>query len=546
MSYLQRYKALTAESPSQTKTEVLNSISNALPMTIDKSQREDLVKALLSDLAVSKGGVIGSDETLPALVALKTLGRDPSGSTIIVQKEHLEVLHTFAKSKATENSKEALRCVANALLLIEAGRGTWLSIGGGETCLDIMKRETAPDYVFLGARILFVATTQQSDFIVKAVTSLGAVDIVATKLDSLLGLMRAGRPMSKEAMIDTLKFAFNLLLQYPRMMQAKAKEGQDDPANKPVLGDLWDDRFTPFVPILLHLFNSLPQTTSSPLAPPLTHVIHALLSVPVGPFAEQWFSTSATSTPTSTKSETAFSKVRQRLSPTSPPSGTLPLPNAPKDALRRGYDLLDATLATFTPEDPDDKSVRAKCREMDVSLDDVAPPLALLMARMVREDDEARRRMKQWILPSDLDRSTPLEKKSNFLGRCLRLMTSVYFPRLKDSVGEMLFALCNSDPNAMAAQLGYGNCAGFLFNKGIITPPTASSEADIPSDPDINPITGAKADESPNDVLAGMSEEEKEREAEKLFVLFDRLEKMGMVVNPVRKAQQEGKLEELP
>ncbi|KAG8965964.1 hypothetical protein FRB90_011028, partial [Tulasnella sp. 427] len=304
------------------------------------------------------------------------------------------------------------------------------------------KRETTPDYVFLGARILFVATTQQSDFIVRAVNSLGAVDIVATKLDSLLGLMQAGRPMSKEAMIDALKLVFNLLLQYPRMMQARAK---DDAANKPVMGELWDDKFTPFVPILLHLFNSLPQTTNSPLAPPLTHVIHALINVPVAPFAEQWFPTSATSTPTSTKSETTFSKVRQRLSPTSPPSGTLPLPNGAKDALRRGFDLLDATLATFTPDDPDDQSVRAKCREMDVSLDDVAPPLALLMARMVREDDEARRRMKQWLLPADLDRSTPLEKRPNLLGRCLRLMTSVYFPKLKDSIGEMFFALCNSD-----------------------------------------------------------------------------------------------------
>lgn len=59
--------------------------------------------------------------------------------------------------------------------------------------------------------------------------------------------MRAGRPMSKDAMIDCLKFTFNLLLQYPRMMQAKAKEAQEDPANKPVLGDLWDDKFAPYV-----------------------------------------------------------------------------------------------------------------------------------------------------------------------------------------------------------------------------------------------------------------------------------------------------------
>jgi len=39
-----------------------------------------------------------------------------------------------------------------------------------------------------------------------------------------------------------------------------------------------------------------------------------------------------------------------------------------------------------------------------------------------------------------------------------------------------------------------------------------------------------------------MTDEEKEREAEKLFVLFDRLEKTGMVRNPIRKAIHEGKL----
>ncbi len=42
-----------------------------------------------------------------------------------------------------------------------------------------------------------------------------------------------------------------------------------------------------------------------------------------------------------------------------------------------------------------------------------------------------------------------------------------------------------------------------------------------------------------------MTEEEKEREAEKLFVLFDRLEKSGAIPkesNPIRQAIQKGKL----
>lgn len=42
-----------------------------------------------------------------------------------------------------------------------------------------------------------------------------------------------------------------------------------------------------------------------------------------------------------------------------------------------------------------------------------------------------------------------------------------------------------------------------------------------------------------------MTDEEKERETEKLFVLFDRLEKTGMLPssqNPYRKAIQQGKM----
>jgi len=44
-----------------------------------------------------------------------------------------------------------------------------------------------------------------------------------------------------------------------------------------------------------------------------------------------------------------------------------------------------------------------------------------------------------------------------------------------------------------------------------------------------------------------MTEEEKEREAERLFVLFERMRRLGVmqVENPVRRAQQEGRFEEL-
>lgn len=40
-----------------------------------------------------------------------------------------------------------------------------------------------------------------------------------------------------------------------------------------------------------------------------------------------------------------------------------------------------------------------------------------------------------------------------------------------------------------------------------------------------------------------MTDEEKEAEAERLFVLFDRLERSGLGVNPIRQAQREGKFD---
>lgn len=58
----------------------------------------------------------------------------------------------------------------------------------------------------------------------------------------------------------------------------------------------------------------------------------------------------------------------------------------------------------------------------------------------------------------------------------------------------------------------------------------------------IDPITGVVKEEKPP---IEMTDEEKEREAEKLFVLFDRLERSGALPpsqNPIRKAVAEGKL----
>jgi Guanine nucleotide exchange factor synembryn len=49
-----------------------------------------------------------------------------------------------------------------------------------------------------------------------------------------------------------------------------------------------------------------------------------------------------------------------------------------------------------------------------------------------------------WMLACR-DRTKPLEEREDLLGRCIRLMSCVYFSRVKDTVGELLFTICDSD-----------------------------------------------------------------------------------------------------
>jgi hypothetical protein len=55
--------------------------------------------------------------------------------------------------------------------------------------------------------------------------------------------------MSKEAMVDVFKLVFNLLLQYPRMVDADSTgkgKGKEKAAEQPkVMGEQWDEKFEP-------------------------------------------------------------------------------------------------------------------------------------------------------------------------------------------------------------------------------------------------------------------------------------------------------------
>ncbi|ELU39698.1 Ric8 domain-containing protein [Rhizoctonia solani AG-1 IA] len=498
MSLLTDYRA--SASPT-----VLANITNTSIGAFNDQDRATLIQLIIDDVVAARNG---QDISL-ALGAIKSLGRLESGSRVVASEKNLSHFLDIAKdlSSNAEASKQAMRCIANAILLVPAGRETLVDLDGDEFCTRV--------------------------YIVSLLTKRHLPNSSFWHLDCYsLWLIPMGH--SSLALCDNTACLI-----------------------------FWPSTASPLIK-LLHTLSSSP---SNPITGNLTYAIHALLNVPVAPFAHLWFpqspkpsrsSSSGTQSPrpsldkngspveahgsgSGSGNGSPLSRALNLLNRRSSPGRkSPPLPTG--DSAIRALSILQNLLALHLPGncDPDDAGVRAAAKSKGVSLDEVGAPIAALVTRLAAGDDGARTRMAAVVLPPDMDRSSPLEKKDDFLGRCIRLMTSVYYPTLNDAIGELLFVLCGSDGQALSAAIGYGNAAGHLYNKGIMAPPPASSGGD-----DINPITGTReAPSGPS--LSEMTDEEKQREAEKLFVLFDRMERMGMAKNPIREAFQSGKFENLP
>lgn len=87
---------------------------------------------------------------------------------------------------------------------------------------------------------------------------------------------------------------------------------------------------------------------------------------------------------------------------------------------------------------------------------------------------------------------------------------------------ELMFVLSDRDAETLTKNIGYGYAAGFLATRGIEVPKMDGEGESGGLNPEINPITGQKWSAEPQDTGPPMTKEEKEREAERLFVLFER------------------------
>ena len=79
---------------------------------------------------------------------------------------------------------------------------------------------------------------------------------------------------------------------------------------------------------------------------------------------------------------------------------------------------------------------------------------------------------------------------------------------------------------AITTYYGYGCVSGLLLERGLHSTTEAPN---IGGDGTIDPITGLKKDTNAPDPWKSMTEEQKEAEAEKLFILFDRMNQNGII-----------------
>lgn len=210
---------------------------------------------------------------------------------------------------------------------------------------------------------------------------------------------------AKDAITDLLKVSFNLLI-YSRQISSVEPEISSPMPNE----DYWNPKFERYyaesrvpspkwftfvassriVEALLRLLRDLPDTSPSPLQPPLTYVLHNLINVPVN----ETLGLNWTMPYTGASSRGVFGDYGDMFLDADTDWVGSPL--------TRIWELCDQVLGYYIPYDPDNLEVRLKCRSEGVVLDELAVPLPIILARLAKANSAARNWMFKTLLPDDL------------------------------------------------------------------------------------------------------------------------------------------------
>lgn len=444
---------------------------------------EAAVKSFLDLLAddITQSNLSDADRE-KILVQLKTLGRDVNNVKSVYDGEAVQTLGHYAFGPFTRAvAREALRCIANALILVPSTQDAFAAQNLTPKVARTLAMADDEDE-FLASRILFLMTYNKSTDVPRLITEQSIADKIVTQLKRHTARKEplTGTGITSMALGETLKLLFNLLNFAPNHLAL-------------------------FLPAVSTLFQLLVSATvpEPPLQPPMNALLNALAALEV---------------------ETGELSPSER-----------PYQYGDKDQeviIDRLVETLDGSLTAYS---------NAQLDTQLISL------LTILRRINAYANESVKSQLQSKLLTQDSERDLPLGQSSSLASRLLKLTTAPGLMHLPEAVSSLLFELSNSDAHTFIKNVGYGYAAGYLMTHKIPIPENAQQFSAAGGDIPINPVTGQRLDKETNVPMPEMSQEEKEREAERLFVLFERLKATGVVdvKNPVQQAKEEGRFEEL-
>ncbi|KAI1138051.1 guanine nucleotide exchange factor [Hypoxylon sp. FL0543] len=420
-----------------------------------------------------------------ALEELKIYSRDPRDADPLFTKKGIETLARHAfNSPSSTTSRNAMRILCNALLLKQETRQMLVDLGYEAKLCDKLKSDNRDDE-FLVSRILFLTTYGTTVNLKELIDKHHLADAIIKNLERH-AKQRSVTSSATDPMEDTaLSQTLQLLFNITHYCGDRASS------------------FTAAIPHIVTVLCKGSFSTQRPLDPPTSSLVNALLNLEIG-----------------------SKDVRSSLYPQ----------NDPNMLANRLVDLLSRSMAAYKDE------------ELDGS---ITPLIGVIRAIHEHAPEDVKNSIRSRLLPTEADRSQVLGRTDSLPSWLLKNSTNPLAPQLRETISNLFFDMSDKDASKFVENVGYGFASGFLFNRNLPIPQNASeafSTAQGGPNRPVNPITGQFLDNERHPETPEMTQEEKEREAERLFVLFERLRANGVISaeNPVRTAVEQGRFEELP
>ncbi|KAI1766134.1 guanine nucleotide exchange factor [Hypoxylon sp. FL1150] len=420
-----------------------------------------------------------------ALEQLKIYGREPQNADPIFTKEAVEMLTRHAfNSPSSTTSRNALRVLCNALLLKPETRQMFVNLGYEAKVCSKLKSDNRDDE-FLVSRILFLTTYGTNTNLVDLIDKRHLADAINKNVERHAKRWTAANSTPITDPMDIMALSETMKLLFNVTHHCK-------------------DRISSFTPAIPHIVTMLRKgafKSSKPLDLPISPLINALLNL-----------------------DTGAKDVQSSLYPHDDPT-------ALADRL---IDMLTRSSKVYNND------------ELETT---VTPLLGVIRAIYEYAPTDVKDFIRTKLLPKAADRTQVLGRSDSLPSWLLRNSTNAMTPQLRETISNLFFDMSDKDASTFVENVGYGFASGFLFSRGLPVPQNASeANAQGTATRPINPITGQFIDAEKQPEGPEMTEEEREREAERLFVLFERLNANGIISaeNPMRTAVQEGRFEELP